>query len=316
MPSHSPPRIPLTPEIRQKLRAHIERTGVGPQALLRGAGDKPQGLSSSVISKWLAGGKTARRDHLAYVMHRWETVDPVVPVTPLVLQALQLHKDRTGLTPEPLLRSAKTLPSGLTTSIVRSWLEGRVKRAKRSHLDFVLAQWERCPDRDLSRVPVTAEVRARMEEHRVRTGIGVTALGRMVRNPPAGLTVSKVRSWLYGSTKSACRTHLEYVFAQWEALPTRPRPKPFVPRPEDTAAVPSSPPQTPFIRAGYRLEELSNNIRAIRLERGMTNDDLAEACGVTRATVNRWEIRKDPLRPETARTVACAFGCSVEALYS
>ena len=68
-------RIELTAEIRSKLRDHAERTGKGAYALLRGADDKPEKLTGAMVQGWLNKALTARRDHLAYVLTRYERLE-------------------------------------------------------------------------------------------------------------------------------------------------------------------------------------------------------------------------------------------------
>jgi len=50
------------------LRGHTARTGKGPYAILRGARNKPDGLTAAIITAWLNGRVTARKDHLDYVL--------------------------------------------------------------------------------------------------------------------------------------------------------------------------------------------------------------------------------------------------------
>lgn len=61
-------RVSLTPEILSELRQHIERTGKGPVAVLRGAKDKPDGLKAAVVRTWFDGRATARQDHVDYML--------------------------------------------------------------------------------------------------------------------------------------------------------------------------------------------------------------------------------------------------------
>jgi hypothetical protein len=71
--------VRLTPEIRAELRSYIDRTGKGPQAMLRGAKDKPEGLKAAVITAWLNGQREARRDQFDYVLRRYEEADDGKP---------------------------------------------------------------------------------------------------------------------------------------------------------------------------------------------------------------------------------------------
>jgi hypothetical protein len=63
----------ITPAQRERLHALKARTGLGPQALMRGAKDAPHGLGSGKIKGWMSGAiKTAKPELLAYVFARWE----------------------------------------------------------------------------------------------------------------------------------------------------------------------------------------------------------------------------------------------------
>jgi len=66
------PRIAITEGIQATLVAHRERSGVEQTALLKGARDIPDGLSSQLITAWIGGYiGTARKDFLDYVIARW-----------------------------------------------------------------------------------------------------------------------------------------------------------------------------------------------------------------------------------------------------
>ena len=60
---------------------------------------------------------------------------------------------------------------------------------------------------------------------------------------------------------------------------------------------------------------MKNRIRALRSERGWTQQDLAERLGVSRQTVNAIETGKyDPSLPVAFR-LAAVFGMAIEAMF-
>ena len=67
-----PDHRPLTDEERSALRFQRERTGIGGAVLLRGATDKPEGLTASMISAWM-GDKPPRANpaYVRYVLERY-----------------------------------------------------------------------------------------------------------------------------------------------------------------------------------------------------------------------------------------------------
>ena len=62
--------------------------------------------------------------------------------------------------------------------------------------------------------------------------------------------------------------------------------------------------------------EIQNRIRQLRVERGWTQEDLAESVGVSRQSINSIECdRYVPSLPLALR-MAQVFGCSVEKIFS
>ena len=72
-------------------------------------------------------------------------------------------------------------------------------------------------------VPITDEIRRKLESERERTGVGPTALMRGTAHDPdrpktlKGQTISL---WLSGKIESARLSQLDYVLARWTSLPT------------------------------------------------------------------------------------------------
>lgn len=56
------------------------------------------------------------------------------------------------------------------------------------------------------------------------------------------------------------------------------------------------------------------NLREKRLEKGMTQKALAEACGMNRTRITNYEIGNRQPRLEDAKTIAAALDCTVDEL--
>lgn len=68
-----PNHRPISDTDRAALRFHRERTKIGGAVLLRGAENKPKGLSEAMISQWITGKtRTAQPEHIAYVLALYE----------------------------------------------------------------------------------------------------------------------------------------------------------------------------------------------------------------------------------------------------
>ena len=73
MPKTKNSRIALTPTRMDALKSERCRTLIGSLTLLKDAPDAPHGLKPALIDSWLAGGKTARKDHYEYVIQRYKS---------------------------------------------------------------------------------------------------------------------------------------------------------------------------------------------------------------------------------------------------
>lgn len=168
--------VHVTHEMRERLLSLREETGFGPTALLRGTRhDRPDGLKSDTVKRWLEGkAASARKDHLEYVLSRWARLASAsqgkVPLDEKTRRELVGHRRRTGVGPLKLLRGSGGVPLGLSANQISGWLSGRVMNVRKDHLDFVARRW-------------------------------------------AGLHPAKVSAWLSGQ-RTAKREHLEFVLAR------------------------------------------------------------------------------------------------------
>ena len=62
------------------------------------------------------------------------------------------------------------------------------------------------------------------------------------------------------------------------------------------------------------MKQIGKNIKKHRMEKGMTQDQLAEKLNVTRQAVSNWETGKTQPSIETLTALGSLFGISVEAL--
>jgi len=142
-------RIPITDEVMQKLLRLRRETGVSSRRLLRGQDDKPTGLNSSIIDQWLAGNvKSAKPDHIAFVLSAWKKVDPVLEITDQIRGRINDEFDRTNLQVTAFL---KAVPTGqyLTADKISKIRNGGYKEIQKSHLDMLIADLAKYPDRRL-----------------------------------------------------------------------------------------------------------------------------------------------------------------------
>lgn len=62
------------------------------------------------------------------------------------------------------------------------------------------------------------------------------------------------------------------------------------------------------------MEEVQTRIKELRKARGMTQDQLAQATGLHRVTIARYEISGGGMTLDSATRIASALNCTVEEL--
>ncbi|MEO1324434.1 MAG: hypothetical protein AAFV59_15655 [Pseudomonadota bacterium] len=136
------------------LKNEIERTQMGPRRILRNTrGERPVDLNSGIVARWLSGHTTrAQASHLNFVLDRLASTPSVsidarerVELSAAIIAELQGLRDQSGIGAWALLSPRPNeVPEGLHPATIQQWLDGKVKSARRDHLEFVRKRW--CPD--------------------------------------------------------------------------------------------------------------------------------------------------------------------------
>jgi len=226
-------KVDFTPEILAELKHHRQRTNKAPMALLKGRKNElPVGLKSYHVTNWLAGTKSANKEHLDYVLALWRELpdyvaDPVVEkieepriaLTPEIIQEIREQHARTGVKAIGFMRQFKSsAPEGLTANIIQSWTDGGTKTIKTEYLDFVLEHYEQMKQMQINLTFFdTDQLQAQIE----RTGVDVVGLIEVAENKPEGLTSVMIQGWVNRQTRTARKDHFEYVLELWNSLPDK-----------------------------------------------------------------------------------------------
>lgn len=222
----------LTDEILTQIRSEITRTGTGVMRLLRGAKEKPRGLTSNIVQTWLNGSvASASPLHVAFVLQRWSELPDAQrqALTSDMIATLEAEFARTGMGAVTVLARADDRPMGLTQQVIQGWLRGRTNTVGIAHWEFVMARLAALPDLSLSapshrvrrmaRADIPPDDLAELRRHRERTGVGGAVLLRHAEGKPDGLTSSMISGWVTGAIRSARPDHLAYVLAHYRAWP-------------------------------------------------------------------------------------------------
>lgn len=225
-------RASISDETLAKIRYEIDRSGIGVMRLLRGAQDRPDGLTVQIIDSWLHGRvRSASPDHVTYVINRWAALptNRLIPLTPEMAEALEAELTRTGMGPVTILKRAVAIPVGLTWQVILSWVNQSTRTVSELHWTDVTRRLSEMPDCSLAapssrvgrkeRHDISESDLDELRHHRLRTEIGGAILLKNAPYKPVGLSPSMISRWLSGVAKTAKPEHIAYVLMRYRDWP-------------------------------------------------------------------------------------------------
>lgn len=153
LPSLTERFVILTPSNIALLKKHKDRTGQSAGVLLSRAERVPTGLNANKVSNWLNGVvQKANKAEYEFMLWLWqEAPDKAerIVINNVMLRALRQQRVRTDIGPMALLRGTKhERPSGLTSTLIGSWLSGKTKSVRKDHWEYVFEKWADLPDKE------------------------------------------------------------------------------------------------------------------------------------------------------------------------
>jgi hypothetical protein len=165
------PTIPITAEIRKRLKAEQRRTKMTARALFADDPNLPDGLSASIVNRWLGGiVRQAPKAHLDYVLQVWQAVpdrhglnlpgsrthakgrrwplnnEDWIDLTPEMTARLQDELKRTGMKISNLKRFEADFPAGLSLTTIRNWKNNKVRTVQVNSWNFLIKLFANQPD--------------------------------------------------------------------------------------------------------------------------------------------------------------------------
>lgn len=240
-------RIPLTEEMVNVLRKHMDRTGLGSHALLSGRRkEAPKGLRAYTIDNWLSGRvRTVDAEYYEYVAALWEATpdyrapEPIfrvrraprkvgkaadldyMSIDKRTLHLLRYYHELKFI-PGALFQLCPDVPVDLKPNIISSWVSGVAKRARREHLDYVLKNCRMIETHPERPVVITEQLWELLSSLRDESGLGPKSLLAKAESIPDGLNAGLVAGWLSRTTKTARLDHWDFVLGQYRSSTRKP----------------------------------------------------------------------------------------------
>jgi len=227
-------RIEITDEIREHVKAEIERTGAGIFKLMRGRKDMPEGFRSESVMQIARGqGTTIKRSHIDYAFALWRETIPHLVASKAERRAVRERLNRLGIGPGTVFVNDDP-PEGLKPHQIYGWLNSPTSKIRKDHVDWFLGaladleaavaegdkdislpkKRQGCPELDMD---LTAVHRKDLADWQARTGIGPFRLLSGRNDVPPGLSANMVRRWTKGTARKTYSGYYDYVRATYEA---------------------------------------------------------------------------------------------------
>ena len=168
------PRTKLTKTIIETLASERERTGVTYAQLLKRSESAPHDLSERHIYIWLSKSKTARADHLQFVLDSYKALptltvadpsvrspkprprqapvkralSPFVEITGDMRAAIQSELTRSGIRQTSLKAAMSPEFDQISLQMLRGWINGSITKARREYWAYVMELLRKFPDQD------------------------------------------------------------------------------------------------------------------------------------------------------------------------
>lgn len=265
--------IALGPHM-DEISAHVARLGrsLGRIFQAYAAGNVPQDLNTDILSRWMRGqARFAKARHVGFVLQMLRDARPVasdedpqpevargrIVIDDALISQIEGFIAQTGMGASAMLRGRRhETPRGLSSGMVASWLRGKVKSARKDHVDFMLRIWgehlaqmegqldaaalsssstssSSCVSRARRKprprlgakdrahyVPVTQGYIDTIHAHRARTGLGHhDILKRYAAEKPDMLDAVMVHGWLNKRVFRADPAHLEFLSDAYARTP-------------------------------------------------------------------------------------------------
>lgn len=146
-----------------------------------------------------------------------------IDVTQDIINTIKSEIDRTQVSAQRMLKGKKEARDiGLTSGIIYSWIGGRSKTAKQSHIDLAIKLWKAIPDADYSITmdksrqkdelqPIPKDIHSKLKKIQKLTGLLPSRIFKLRDDVPQYLTSNMVGQWLNVKNYRANPKHVHWV---------------------------------------------------------------------------------------------------------
>ncbi len=241
--------ITITESMREEFNQHLERTGASNRQLANMLAGSKYSLPSALITNIKTGYRKNIEpelwDTLLNKLRNLPDTKPKANITPLgrtqktnnlnskpalqkitaaYRERMDYHRKRTGVYQKAMLDGAKAPPKGLTSNMVLNWISRATRYARKEHLDWVINEYEKLPDKPErklqtiipaptppERVHITKQHRDLIDRLRKRANVTYREICEGSESIPESLSPNTITAWYNGNIKTARKDCLDWV---------------------------------------------------------------------------------------------------------
>lgn len=158
----------------------------------------------------------ASSDHDAHNVYMHIDENEIMDITDDALKVLKDEIEKRYLTTSKIFRAADQTPEGLNGNIVKNWLSGETKTAKRLHWFWLAGQI----NLHAPYIKLTADRVKKLQDELDHHEISVDEVIENAYFKPEGLTAKQVKSWLSGTAKKAREDYYHWMMKEVRSHPT------------------------------------------------------------------------------------------------
>jgi len=211
----------ITDTTREKLCVLRQNTGVSPWKLLEISPDIPDAPQAQIIQRWLNGSAlSAKPSQVEAVIRAWEALPQCEHIVLDERKRAEIETliADTGVGAVALMYGQRgKAPKGLTSAMIRRWLEKPVPSVRKDYYEWAVARWKGVLGSAHALMELTDERLDLLNAEIERTGIKPGNLLARAVDPP--VSPAKVYSWLYKKTRTARASDFGYVLSLWLSMP-------------------------------------------------------------------------------------------------
>ncbi|MGB4107508.1 MAG: DEAD/DEAH box helicase family protein [Alphaproteobacteria bacterium] len=212
----------VTPDQFRIMRKEAERTNLEGAGIRNRIKNPPKGLTRSIAGNIVSGvTKSAPKGYIDLILRTYakQPTSKMEPISAANAKKIKKEAERTGMGGKALFKLIKNPPEGMDSGKLKSIISGAYKSALPMWVNIILKTYSKLPTKRIE--SITATTARKFKDEEKRTGLGGTALFKLIKNPPEGMDSGKVAAIVSGKYTNAIDKWIELILKTYSQQPDK-----------------------------------------------------------------------------------------------